>query len=184
VISREIDPSKTGQAVNAVHSIGILAREPLISTSHSKVNEPLGLAQSALQRLVTSSTTSDSVVVAGLSELALIAETLIGIKDPNQSSSSTSTSKLSKQVIDEFKEIARTVGAVGRGAVLMNPSSSNGNGNDFNHTMSPEGSDGGMGKEEAVFKAVSSSLSPSLSFCVCISSTRACSTNLGPSSVR
>lgn len=169
MISREIDPSKTGQAVNAVHSIGILAREPLISTTHSKVNEPLGLAQSALQRLVTSSTTSDSVVVAGLSELALIAETLIGIKDPNQSSSSTSTSsKLSKQVIDEFKEIGRTVGAVGRGAVLMNPSSSNGNGNDFNHTMSPEGSDGGMGKEEAVFKAVSSSLSFSFSLSACV----------------
>ncbi|GAA5841119.1 hypothetical protein JCM5353_003658 [Sporobolomyces roseus] len=108
---REINPARAGQAVNAVHAIGILARQPLhhssTSDSTSDSNEPLRLAQSALQRLVTAPTASDSLVIAGL----------------------------------------------GRGAVL-NPSGGAGAiTTTRNGDGSPEGSDGGMGKEEAVFRA-------------------------------
>ncbi|GAA5990191.1 hypothetical protein JCM5350_001078, partial [Sporobolomyces pararoseus] len=155
---REIDPSRTGQAVNAVHAIGILAREPLSpSTSTSeRTNEPLRLAQSALQRLVTGSTASDSVVVAGLGELALTAETLVCQQQGGGTRQQNGKAKIGKDVREEFREIGRTVGAVGRGAVL-HPSTTAAvtdlvkNGDSLDAT--PEGSDGGMGKEEAVFRA-------------------------------
>jgi hypothetical protein len=126
-----------------------LAREPIskVSDSTAKANEPLRLAQSALQRLVTASTASDSLVVAALGELALIAETLVLGR-------SEGSRKISREVKEEFREIGRTVGAVGRGAVL-HPSSSGGANTAKNEDRSPEGSDGGMGKEEAVFRAVS-----------------------------
>lgn len=146
---REIDPSRIGQALNAVHSIGILARQPISNSasSQTRTNEPLRLAQSALQRLVTASTTSDALVVAGLRELALIAETLVLRPEHG-------TTKVGKEVKEEFREIGRTVGAVGRGAVLHSAAGSGANGA-RNGDASVEGSDAGMGKEEAVFKAVS-----------------------------
>lgn len=148
---REINPARAGQAVNAVHAIGILARQPLhhssTSDSTSDSNEPLRLAQSALQRLVTAPTASDSLVIAGLGELALIAENLV--------LQSGEDKKVSKKVKEEFREVGRVIGAVGRGAVL-NPSGGAGAiTTTRNGDGSPEGSDGGMGKEEAVFRAVS-----------------------------
>ncbi|GAA6012158.1 hypothetical protein JCM11491_001767 [Sporobolomyces phaffii] len=100
---REIDPSRAGQAVNAIHAIGILAREPVAQASAppARTSEPLRLAQSALQRLVTTSNASDSVVVAGLGELALIAESLVAAHGPE-------TGKISREAKEEFKEIGRT----------------------------------------------------------------------------
>jgi len=86
-------------------------------------------------------------VIAGLGELALIAENLVLQTGEDK--------KVSKKVKEEFREVGRVIGAVGRGAVL-NPSGGAGAVMTRNGDGSPEGSDGGMGKEEAVFRAVSS----------------------------
>ncbi|GAA6062176.1 hypothetical protein JCM10212_005131 [Sporobolomyces blumeae] len=160
---REIDPAKIGQAVNVIHSIGILARSPLKSTPSSATNgtgssktsnETLRLAQSALQRLVTTPNASDALVIAGLYELALVAETFV-IGTP-ESKTNSNSNRVGKAERDEFREIGRTIGAVGRGAVLGPPSGTNGFGRGRGGTLddaSPDGSEGGMGKEEAVYRA-------------------------------
>ncbi|GAA5933147.1 1-phosphatidylinositol 4-kinase STT4 [Sporobolomyces koalae] len=138
---REISPARTGQAINAVHAIGILAREPVAGASDSKhSSEPLRLAQSALQRLVTTPTASDALVIAGIGELALIAETLV-------MSRTAGSETLATEIKSEFREIGRTVGAVGRGAVL-NPAG--GVKADDAHF---DESDEGGNKEDAVFRA-------------------------------
>ncbi|GAA5911601.1 1-phosphatidylinositol 4-kinase STT4 [Sporobolomyces salmoneus] len=141
---REIEPEKIGQSLNLVYAIGLLSRSPLPSTSTSNGNngslvvvkkpagtgtqsvdgEPLKLAQSLFQRLVTSSSSSstttavdDRILVAALHELGLIAETIVVECDVDVSIS-TKKGVSRRETRESFKEIGRTVGAVGRGAVL------------------------------------------------------------------
>ncbi|GAA5850869.1 hypothetical protein JCM3766R1_005907 [Sporobolomyces carnicolor] len=156
-----VDSAKIGQALNAIRVIGIFAR-----SSHASValvagrrsdqadegeEEPLELAQSAFQRLLTNNnshndgklggggtTVSDQIVVAGLRELGLIANTIVsrylvshdgnatinGEESREPDVDTAATARARNRVKEEFREIARTIGAVGRGAVLVSSSDS------------------------------------------------------------